>query len=43
MLFAFFWGVIECRSDFTRHYGPDLIEAYDTGRALGRRILTMED
>ena len=35
-------GATECRDDLTTHYGADLIEAYDTGRTLGRRWLGLE-
>lgn len=36
---AFLWGMIEFRSDLTRHYGGDLIETYDAGRDLAH-VLT---
>lgn len=40
---AFLYGLWECRSDATMHFGYPLIESYDSGRALGRRILNIKD
>lgn len=42
IVYFFLLGVRECRSDFTTNPG-DYIEVYDTGRALGRKILGYED
>jgi hypothetical protein len=35
---AFILGMIEFRSDFTTHFGGDLIETYDAGRDLSHRL-----
>lgn len=35
---AFLWGMWEFRRSFTRHYGGDLIEYYDSGRDLAHLI-----
>lgn len=35
---AFLHGLWEFRTDFTTHYGPDLIESYDSGRELAHRL-----
>lgn len=37
-LFAYLRGMWEFRTDFTTHYGPDLIESYDSGRELAHRL-----
>jgi len=38
---AFLNGVFESRHDTTTHYDYPLIETYDRGRSLGRRILLL--
>ena len=40
---AFDCGVRECESDVTTHFGPNRIEAYDRGRAEGRKRLGLKD
>lgn len=35
---AFMRGMYEFRSDFTTHYGPALIETYDSGRDWAHAI-----
>lgn len=35
---AFFKGMREFRSSVTTHYGPSLIESYDSGRELAHRL-----
>lgn len=39
---AMLQGISEAREDLTTHYGAGLIEAYDTGRTIGRRALGIE-
>ncbi|KKL16610.1 hypothetical protein LCGC14_2493870 [marine sediment metagenome] len=35
---AFYFGLVEFRSDFTRHYDGVLIEVYDTARDFAHWI-----
>lgn len=37
-LHAFMLGMWEFRSDFTTHFGADLIETYDAGRDLAHAL-----
>ena len=35
---AFVWGILEFRTDLTKHYDYPLIEDYDRGRDLAHKL-----